>query len=120
MPSSSSGAKAPAIVYFRNDSQDQADVYAVVSGSQPVRIGTVFSNWTDTLTVPGDVAARGSNVSVVARLLARSNVPSTGPLAIQPGDRLDASRERRGYGQSAKTTSPGPANNAYRSSSNAR
>jgi hypothetical protein len=82
------GANAPAIVYFTNESADQADVYAVVSGSQPVRIGTVFSNRTDTLRVPGDIAARGSNVSVVARLLARNNVPSTGPLAIHPGDKL--------------------------------
>jgi hypothetical protein len=81
-------ASAPAILYFTNESQDQADVYAVVSGSQPVRLGTVFSNRTDTLRVPADIAARGSNVSVIARLLARNVTPSTGPLAIHPGDRL--------------------------------
>ena len=85
---STSGANAPAIVYFTNDSQDQADVYAVVSGSQTIRLGTVYSNRTETLSVPGDIAARGSNVSVIARLLARNSVPSTGPLAIHPGDKL--------------------------------
>ena len=82
------GGLAPAFVYFTNESQDQADVYAVVSGTQSIRIGPVFSNRTDTLRVPGDIAARGSNVSIVARLLARSAAPSTGPLAIHPGDRL--------------------------------
>ena len=78
----------PAYLYFTNDSQDQADVYAVVSGSQQVRLGTVFSNRTETLVVPGDVASRGVNVSVIARLLAKNNVPSTGPLTIHPGDKI--------------------------------
>ena len=80
-------APAPAVLFFSNESQDQADVYAVVSG-QRVRIGTVFSNRMDTLMVPGNVAARGTNINVVARLLARNFAPSTGPLAIHPGDRL--------------------------------
>lgn len=84
----SSAANPPAFVYFTNESQDQADVYAVVSGSQAIRIGTVFSNRTETLVVPGDIAARGVNVSVVARLLARSGRPSTGPMPIRPGDKL--------------------------------
>ena len=78
----------PAYLYFTNDSQDQADVYAVVSGSQQVRLGTVFSNRTETLVVPGDVASRGVNVSVIARLLAKHNVPSSGPLTIHPGDKI--------------------------------
>jgi len=81
-------AAEPAVLYFTNESQDQADVYAVVSGSQQVRIGTVYSNRTDTLVVPGDIAARGTNVNVVARLLARNLAPSSGPMAIRPGDRL--------------------------------
>jgi virulence-associated protein VagC len=53
-----------------------------------VRLGTVFSNRTETLVVPGDVAARGTDVSVIARLLARKITPSSGPLTIQPGDKL--------------------------------
>ena len=78
----------PAYLYFTNESQDQADVYAVVSGTQGIRIGTVYSNRTDTLVVPADIAARGVNVNVVARLLARNAAPSSGPLPIHPGDRL--------------------------------
>jgi len=78
----------PAYLYFTNESLDQADVYAVLSGDQPIRIGTVASSRTDTLTVPPEVSSRGENVNVVARLLARSARPSSGPIPIHPGDRL--------------------------------
>jgi hypothetical protein len=78
----------PAYLYFTNESLDQADVYAVLSGDQPIRIGTVASGRTDTLTVPPEVSSRGENVNVVARLLARSARPSSGPIPIHPGDRL--------------------------------
>ena len=77
----------PAYLYFTNESLDQADVYAVLPGDQPVRIGTVAAGRTDTLTVPPEMSSRG-NVNVVARLLARSARPSSGPIAIHPGDRL--------------------------------
>jgi hypothetical protein len=79
---------APAYLVFTNESLDQADVYAVLPGNQPIRIGTVFAGRTDTLTVPPDISARGENVNVVARLLARSARPSSGPIPIHPGDRL--------------------------------
>jgi hypothetical protein len=78
----------PATIVFTNESLDQADVYAVTSGNQPTRIGTVFGGRTDTLTVPRDIAARGENVNIVARLLARSAAPSSGPVPIRPGDHL--------------------------------
>jgi len=77
----------PAYLYFTNESLDQADVYATLPGNQPTRIGTVFAGRTDTLTVPADMAARG-NFNVFARLLARSARPSTGPIAIRPGEHL--------------------------------
>ena len=77
----------PAYLYFTNESLDQADVYAVLPGDQPVRIGTVAAGRTDTLTVPPEISTRG-NVNVVARLLARSARPSSGPLPLHPGDRL--------------------------------
>jgi hypothetical protein len=57
-------------------------------GNPPIRIGTVMAGRTDTLTVPREVASRGENVNVFARLLARSARPSSGPLPIHPGDRL--------------------------------
>ncbi|HEX5074386.1 MAG TPA: hypothetical protein VFW03_14310 [Gemmatimonadaceae bacterium] len=78
----------PAYLYFTNESLDQADVYAVLSGNQPIRIGTVAAGRTDTLTVPPEISTRGENVNVVARLLARSIRPSSGPIPIHPGDRL--------------------------------
>jgi len=77
----------PAYLYFTNESLDQADVYAVLPGDQPVRIGTVAAGRTDTLTVPPEISSRG-NVNVVARLLARSARPSSGPIPLHPGDRL--------------------------------
>jgi len=79
----------PAYLIFTNESLDQADVYAVLSGNQPIRIGTVAAGRTDTLTVPPEVVTRGENVNVVARLLARSSRPSSGPIPLHPGDRLE-------------------------------
>ena len=79
----------PSYLYFTNESLDQADVYAVLSGNQPIRIGTVAAGRTDTLTVPTEVVTRGENVNVVARLLARSSRPSSGPIPLHPGDRLE-------------------------------
>jgi hypothetical protein len=78
----------PAYLYFTNESLDQADVFAVVPGNAPIRIGTVFAGRTDTLTVPSELASRGDNINVFARLLARSARPSSGPIPIRPGDRL--------------------------------
>jgi hypothetical protein len=88
MHRSSSSSQPPALLYFTNESLDQADVFAVTSGSQRIRIGTVFAGRTDTLTVPREVAARGDNVNLVVRLLARSATPSSGPVPIRPGDHL--------------------------------
>lgn len=81
-------AQAPALLYFSNESLDQADVYAIAPGGHAIRIGTVMAGRTDTLTVPSDVAARGENVNVVARLLARNVAPSSGPIPIHAGDRF--------------------------------
>ena len=78
----------PAYLIFTNESLDQADVYAAVAGNQPIRIGTVFAGRTDTLTVPSEIASRGENINVFARLLAQSARPSSGPIPIHPGDRL--------------------------------
>lgn len=80
-------ASEPTTIEFRNESLAQADVFVASSGSGARRIGTVFAGRTETLTIPREIAIRGS-VTIVARLLARSRVPSTGALAISPGTHL--------------------------------
>ena len=77
----------PAALIFSNESLDQAAVYVVGPGLEFRRIGTVFAGRTDTLTVPPDLAARGGPLNIVARLLARSEVPQTGSVNIRPGER---------------------------------
>jgi hypothetical protein len=74
----------PAALIFTNQSLDQASVYIVGSGVDFRRLGTVFAGQTDTLSVPAHLAVRGP-LNIVARLLARSDVPQTGPVLIRPG-----------------------------------
>jgi hypothetical protein len=78
-------AAPPAVIYFTNESLDQATVYMVAPGLDFRRIGTVFAGRTDTLQVPPDLALRGGTINIVARMLARSDVPQTGPVSIRPG-----------------------------------
>ena len=74
-------------IEFRNESLAQADVFVSASSFGARRIGTVFAGRTETLTIPRELANRGS-ISVVARLLARSRAPTTGTIAIGPGTHL--------------------------------
>jgi hypothetical protein len=76
----------PAVVYFTNESLDQADVYAITSTAQRTRIGTVMAGRTEALAIPGMALGSGS-VNVVARLLARAGYVGTGQFNLQPGDR---------------------------------
>lgn len=77
----------PAIIFFRNETLAQADVFAVTAGGAQVRIGTVMPGRTDSLRLR--MATLGSGgVSIVARLLASPRRPTTGPLTINPGERL--------------------------------
>jgi len=74
----------PATLIFRNDSFSQATVYVVAEGSDFRRVGVVFGGRTDTLTVPAEYI-RGA-VNIVARLLARSDLPQTGSVSLRPGE----------------------------------
>lgn len=76
----------PAVLYFTNESLEQAAVFIAAPGLGFRRIGTVFGGRTDTLTVPADLVTRGGTLNIVARLLARSDVPQTGPVSIRPGE----------------------------------
>ena len=76
-----------AVVIFTNESLAQADVFAVAPSVSARRIGTVMSGRTETLTVPAEIATRGT-LQLVARLLASPRAPGSGTIAIRPGDRL--------------------------------
>lgn len=75
----------PPVLIFSNESLDQATVYVVAPGMDFRRVGTVIAGRTDTLQVPVEFARRGT-VNIVARLLARSEVPQTGPVSLRPGE----------------------------------
>jgi hypothetical protein len=77
----------PTMVYFSNNSSEQAAVYAV-SGGESRRIGTVFAGQLGKLKVPASMVARGT-VNIFARLLARSEQPSSGSISVQPGSSFE-------------------------------
>ena len=85
-PTRRSSAQPVSTVIFTNESIDQATVYVVAPGADFRRIGTVIPGRTETLSVPSDFTSRGT-VNFVARLLARSDVPQTGPVSVVPGER---------------------------------
>jgi len=77
----------PTTIEFTNESLAQADVFVSSASMGARRLGTVFAGRTETLTVPKEIAIRGT-INVAARLLARSRVPSSGSIAISPGAHL--------------------------------
>jgi len=81
--------ESDALIVFHNESLDQADVFAVAPGSNLERIGTVLPGRADTLRVRASMLATGSGVNILARLLARSNTPSTGNIPLHSGDMFD-------------------------------
>jgi hypothetical protein len=78
----------PTVLEFNNESLAQADVFVRATGSDTRRIGTVMAGRKEDLVVPREIAIKGS-ITVFARLLARSGVPSSGPIAVAPGTRLN-------------------------------
>lgn len=83
------GNQPESVIVFRNQSPDQADVYAIGSGGDPIRIGTVFAGRTETLRVPTSVTGASSRVNVVARIFASGRLVVTGPFTLMPGDSMD-------------------------------
>ena len=82
------GGDYTARIIFENQSLDQADVYAVGTAGDPIRIGTVFGGRTDTLTVDLNSLSGDGSVNIAARILATSRRPSTGRVTLRPGDYL--------------------------------
>ena len=76
------------VVVFRNDSRDQADVYAMGSGGDPMRIGTVFAGRTETLKIPSTITGGSFRINVLARLFPGGRVIATGSFSLGPGDSM--------------------------------
>jgi hypothetical protein len=83
------GGQPEAVIVFHNQSVDQADVFALGSGGDPVRIGTVFSGRTETLRVPASVTGAAFRVNVVARIFPGGRVVVTGPFSLGAGESMD-------------------------------
>lgn len=83
------GGQEDAVVVFHNQSIDQADVYAIGAGGQPIRVGTVFGNKTETLRIPSDIIAAANRVNIVVRVFPSSRIVASGPFALGPGDSMD-------------------------------
>jgi hypothetical protein len=88
--SSSAGpSTGPTTIVFKNESLEQADVFAVRRSGGALRLGTVFAGHTDTLTIREGTLPPGELVDFVARLLTRPVTPHSGPVAVHPGEWLE-------------------------------
>jgi hypothetical protein len=83
------GNQPESVVLFHNQSTDQADVYAIGMGGDPIRIGTVFAGRTETLRVPESVTGGANRVNIIARIFASGRLVVTGPFTIVPGEPMD-------------------------------
>jgi len=83
------GGPPDAVVVFHNQSTDQADVYALGSGGDPVRIGTVFGGRSETLRVPGSVTGGANRINVIARMFPTGRVVGSGAFELAPGESMD-------------------------------
>jgi hypothetical protein len=86
-PATDVASGEPTVLEFNNESLEQADVFVRAQGSDTRRIGTVLAGRREELVVPREIANRGS-ITVFARLLAKTGVPSSGPFAIAPGSHI--------------------------------
>jgi hypothetical protein len=83
------GSQPESVVVFHNQSGDQADVYAIGSGGQPIRVGTVFAQRTETLRLPLSVTGAADRVNIIARIFASGRIVASGPFSISPGESMD-------------------------------
>jgi hypothetical protein len=83
------GNQPESVVLFHNQSTDQADVYAIGTGGDPTRIGTVFGGRTETLRVPQSVTGGANRVNIIARIFASGRLVVTGPFTLTPGEPMD-------------------------------
>jgi hypothetical protein len=82
------GGPPDPIIIFHNQSSDQADVYALGAGGEPVRIGTVFAGRTENLTVPQSITGGAQRVNIIARIFASPRAVASGPFTLAAGDTM--------------------------------
>lgn len=83
------GSQPESLVVFHNQSGDQADVYAIGTGGQAIRVGTVFAQRTETLHLPLSVTGAADRVNIIARIFASGRIVASGPFSISPGESMD-------------------------------
>jgi len=83
------GGAPDAVVLFNNQSLNQANVYAVRTGGPEIRIGSVIANRREALRVPSSLTSAGSDVTIVARMIASNRTPRSGPIPLAPGDTIE-------------------------------
>ena len=82
------GGPPDGMVIFSNQSSDQADVYALGAGGEPVRIGTVFAGRTENLRVPQSIVGGSDRVNIIARIFATPRAVASGAFTLAPGDTM--------------------------------
>jgi hypothetical protein len=82
-------SQADSVIVFRNQSSDQADVFALSEGGAAIRIGTVFPLRTETLRVPTSALGGSYRVNIIARIFASSRIVASGAFSLGPGDSMD-------------------------------
>jgi hypothetical protein len=80
---------ADAVVFFVNNSLNQASVYAINTGGTQTRIGTVFPGRRERLRLPGTILGGSRTFELQARQLTSSRVPRSGPITLIPGDSIE-------------------------------
>lgn len=83
------GAQPEPEILFHNQSIDQADIYAMGPGGDPIRIGTVDGQKTDRLKVPLSGVGASDRVNIIARVFPSSRVVASGPFTLVPGGVMD-------------------------------
>jgi hypothetical protein len=76
------------VILFENQSLNPTAVYAIRSGGDIRRIGNVGSGRTEEIVLPADLAYNAGPVTFLAVPLASNRAASTGPVTVNPGDRL--------------------------------
>ncbi len=83
------GSGPAATIVFRNESIEQAEIYAQRPSTTPTRIGVVQAGRTESLRLPSTVIGGLGTVNIIARIFASGRAVSSGNFSIREGDRVE-------------------------------